>query len=243
MIKKLFAIISISIIFSSCSIFKVTNPTLLSTSEVDAEEIDTALKFIGDYELTAYNLPGRGDQTFKMSITKDKNVLSTTFDSESETGFDVLNTLVEDDILFIEIFVVEFGLKTAFEIYVEGNKVSGYVADQFEIEGTIVNKSSEYDFEGTYNLTFFFGEPYGKIDATLELFYKNSKLSSKLSYFDGKENIPVVINNTELFEGAIFINLVDPEAGNIEMEVYFDDQKTISGFYASQFKFQGKRIK
>ena len=29
------------------------------------------LKFIGDYELTAYNLPGRGDQTFKMSITKD----------------------------------------------------------------------------------------------------------------------------------------------------------------------------
>jgi hypothetical protein len=36
---------------------------------------------------------------------------------------------------------------------------------------------------------------------------------------------------------------VDPEAGNIEMEVYFDDQKTISGFYASQFKFQGKRIK
>ena len=118
MIKKLFAIISISIIFSSCSIFKVTNPTLLSTSEVDAEEIDTALKFIGDYELTAYNLPGRGDQTFKMSITKDKNILSTTFDSESETGFDVLNTLVEDDILFIEIFVVEFGLKTAFEIYV-----------------------------------------------------------------------------------------------------------------------------
>jgi hypothetical protein len=66
---------------------------------------------------------------------------------------------------------------------------------------------------------------------------------SKLSYFDGKENIPVVINNIELFKGAIFINLVDPEAGNIEMEVYFDDQKTISGFYASQFKFQGKRIK
>ena len=48
MIKNFFAVISISIIFSSCSIFKVTNPILFYTSEVDAEEIDTALKCMGE---------------------------------------------------------------------------------------------------------------------------------------------------------------------------------------------------
>ena len=30
---------------------------------------------------------------------------------------------------------------------------------------------------------------------------------------------------------------------NVEMEVYFDDENSISGFYAGQFKFKGERIK
>ena len=57
------------------------------------------------------------------------------------------------------------------------------------------------------------------------------------------EYIPVIVNSTELFEGAIFINLVDPEASNVLMEVYFDDENSISGFYAGQFEFKGERIK
>jgi hypothetical protein len=70
-------------------------------------------------------------------------------------------------------------------------------------------------------------------------------LSSHQQYHTSteKENIPVTVNTTELFEGAIFINLVDPEAGNVEMEVYFDDENSISGFYAGKFKFKGERIK
>ena len=104
-------------------------------------------------------------------------------------------------------------------------------------------KPNQNKFEGNYNLSISFGEPYGDIDVSLQIFYNDLKLSSTISYFNGVEYIPVIINSTELFEGAIFINLVDPEASNVEMEVYFDDENSISGFYAGQFKFKGERIK
>ena len=98
------------------------------------------------------------------------------------------------------------------------------------------------DFSGKYYLTVSFGEHFGDIDANLELYYDNSTIQSVMSYFDGDKYIPVKVNSTELYDGAIFINLEDQEADNIEMEVYFDDQTSISGFYAGQFKFIGKRI-
>lgn len=103
----------------------------------------------------------------------------------------------------------------------------------------IINKK----IQGIYSLTISFGNPYGDIDVSLELYYDESQIKSRASYFDGQKNVPVQINNTELFEGAIFINLVDSEAGNVEMEVYFDDENSISGFYAGQFEFKGERIK
>ena len=114
------------------------------------------------------------------------------------------------------------------------------------IEGFISSteaKPSQNNYEGNYNLSISFSEPYGDIDVSLQIFYKDLKLSSTISYFNGVEDIPVIVNSTELFEGAIFINLVDPVAGNVEMEVYFDDENSISGFYAGQFKFKGERIK
>ena len=104
-------------------------------------------------------------------------------------------------------------------------------------------KPTQNKFEGNYNLSISFGEPYGDIDVSLKIFYDDLKLSSTISYFNGVEYIPVIINSTELFEGAIFINLVDPEGSNVVMEVYFDDENSISGFYAGQFKFKGERIK
>ena len=108
---------------------------------------------------------------------------------------------------------------------------------------SIEAKPTQNIFEGNYNLSISFGEPYGDIDVSLQIFYNDLKLSSKISYFNGVEYIPVIVNSTELFEGAIFINLVDPEVSNVEMEVYFDDENSISGFYAGQFKFKGERIK
>ena len=103
--------------------------------------------------------------------------------------------------------------------------------------------SPQNQFEGNYNLLISFGEPYGDIDVSLKIFYEGPTLSSTISYFNGEENIPVIVNSIELFEGAIFINLVDNQAGNVEMEVYFDDENSISGFYAGQFEFKGERIK
>ena len=97
-------------------------------------------------------------------------------------------------------------------------------------------------FSGKYYLTVSFGDPFGDINANLELNYEDSTIKSVMSYFDGDKYIPVKVNSTELYDGAIFINLEDQEVGNIEMEVYFDDQNTISGFYAGQFKFTGNRI-
>ena len=104
-------------------------------------------------------------------------------------------------------------------------------------------ESPQNQLEGKYKLSISFGEPYGDIDVSLNIFYEDSLLSSTISYFNGEKNIPVKVNFTELFEGAIFINLVDPEAGNVEMEVYLDDENSISGFYAGQFEFKGERIK
>ena len=103
-------------------------------------------------------------------------------------------------------------------------------------------ESTQNQFEGNYNLLISFGEPYGDIDVSLKIFYEGPTLSSTISYFNGEENIPVIVNSIELFEGAIFINLVDNQAGNVEMEVYFDDENSISGFYAGQFEFKGERI-
>ena len=103
-------------------------------------------------------------------------------------------------------------------------------------------ESPQNQFEGNYNLLISFGEPYGDIDVSLKIFYEDSILSSTISYFNGEENIPVIVNTTELFEGAIFINLVDNQAGDVELEVYFDDENSISGFYAGQFEFKGERI-
>ena len=113
------------------------------------------------------------------------------------------------------------------------------VEDTSSSNNEIINKN----IQGIYNLTISFGNPYGDIDVSLELYYDKSQIKSRASYFDGQKNVPVQINNTELFEGAIFINLVDSEAGNVEMEVYFDDENSISGFYAGQFEFKGERIK
>ena len=97
-------------------------------------------------------------------------------------------------------------------------------------------------FAGKYYLTVSFGEPFGDISANLELNYENSTIKSVMSYFDGDKYVPVKVNSTELFGGALFINLEDQEVGDIEMEVYFDDQTSISGFYAGQYKFTGNRI-
>lgn len=135
---KLLVVILFLSMLSSCGVFIITN-TPSSNIEVDrVEEKDINSKFLGDYEITAFNLPGYGDQTFKMTIKKNGDGLVSSFDSNGLSEFDILGTEVEDGVLYIDIYVEEFSLKTFFEIYVDGNNVTGYLADMFELEGTIL---------------------------------------------------------------------------------------------------------
>ena len=44
---------------------------------------------------------------------------------------------IEEDILYVDVYVDGYGINVSFEIYVDGNTVTGYLADMFELEGTI----------------------------------------------------------------------------------------------------------
>tara|TARA_B100000989_G_scaffold282632_1_gene247890 strand:+ start:353 stop:775 length:423 start_codon:yes stop_codon:yes gene_type:complete len=107
---------------------------------------------------------------------------------------------------------------------------------------SLINENSNNNFVGKYEFTIFFGEPYGDYKGSLELLYDNNSFQSKITYFDGNKYVPLAVNKTELYEGAIFISLEDTDIGTVEMEVYFDDDDLISGFYAGQFKFSGEKI-
>ncbi len=107
---------------------------------------------------------------------------------------------------------------------------------------SLINESFNYDFVGKYEFTISFGKPYGDYKGFLELIFDNNSFQSKIAYFDGNQYVPLVVNKTELYEGAIFISLEDTDIGTVEMEIYFDDDYLISGIYAGQFKFSGEKI-
>ena len=103
-----------------------------STSEPE----DSLQKFVGNYDIAVFGLPDGSDLIVAMNVSKNGDGLTTVFTSdEANQGFEILRTEVEDDILYIDIYVKDYGINTAFEIYVEGNQVTGYLADMFELEG------------------------------------------------------------------------------------------------------------
>ena len=54
------------------------------------------------------------------------------------------------------------------------------VEDTSSSNNEIINKK----IQGIYNLTISFGNPYGDIDVSLELYYDKSQIKSRASYFD-----------------------------------------------------------
>ena len=96
---------------------------------------------------------------------------------------------------------------------------------------------------GDYNITLFDVPGYGEIDARIKVYFKKNILNSEVSYFNGESWVNVIVNSTDVEDEAIFINVVDEEAGgDVDLEIYFDDQNSISGFYAGLFEFSGTRI-
>ena len=131
-------IVGLLLTFSSCGIFIVADTSSKQTTYVkEVAEVDSTQKFIGTYDLTAFGIPGLGDIDYQMVVSKNESGLKTSFNEQTYTTIEILNTSVDEGILFIDIYVPEYGLNTVFEIYVDGDKVSGYLHDQFELEGTI----------------------------------------------------------------------------------------------------------
>ena len=124
------------ITFSSCSIFQKTQTVSQNVETSTSEPEDSLQKFVGNYDIAVFGLPDGSDLIVAMNVSKNGDGLTTVFTSdEANQGFEILRTEVEDDILYIDIYVKDYGINTSFEIYVEGNQVTGYLADMFELEG------------------------------------------------------------------------------------------------------------
>ena len=124
------------ITFSSCSIFQKTQTVSQNVETSTSEPEDSLQKFVGNYDIAVFGLADGSDLIVAMNVSKNGDGLTTVFTSdEANQGFEILRTEVEDDILYIDIYVKDYGINTAFEIYVEGNQVTGYLADMFELEG------------------------------------------------------------------------------------------------------------
>ena len=132
-------IVGLLLTFSSCGIFIVADTSSKQTTYVkEVAEVDSTEKFIGTYDFTVFGVPSIGELPVNMNVTRDDGKLKSEFiDEGNEIGFNIISTEIEEDILFIDIYVESYGINIFFEIYVDGNKVSGYLADQFELEGTI----------------------------------------------------------------------------------------------------------
>ena len=132
-------IVGFLLTFSSCGIFIVADTSSKQTTYVkEVAEVDSTEKFIGTYDFTVFGVPSIGELPVNMNVTRDDDKLKSEFiDEGNEIGFNIISTEIEEDILFIDIYVESYGINIFFEIYVDGNKVSGYFADQFELEGTI----------------------------------------------------------------------------------------------------------
>ena len=132
-------LLALILTFSSCGIFISVTDTESTVNQVQVETSkDGVTKFIGKYEITIFNLPEVGEMNLSMNVFNNGDELKTEFlEGSEDTGFEILKTEIEEDILYIDIYVESYGVNVNFEIYVDGNTVTGYLADMFELEGTI----------------------------------------------------------------------------------------------------------
>ena len=138
--KNKILIFTLILTLSSCSIFQKAQTLAQDTSSSITDAEDPLQKFVGNYAIQVYGLPDGSDLEIEMTISKEGDGLKTVFLSDqANQGYDILGTEVEDDFLYIDIFVKDYGINVAFELFLEGNKVTGYLADMFELEGTKSN--------------------------------------------------------------------------------------------------------
>ncbi len=142
--KTKISVLAFLLVFSSCSIFK-TSQTITeentdeTSTNVEVESDNTFNKFLGDYAIEILGIPSGEDGSLTMKVSAENDILKAelTGDSVEASSFFKFQTVeVEDDILFIEVFVPEYSVTGFFELYVEGSEVTGYAFDMLEIIGT-----------------------------------------------------------------------------------------------------------
>ncbi len=125
---------NILIAFFSISILSCGS--LLAPSAQVAETNNQNEKFLGTFEFQIFGLPMEGDVFLKVTIEEGENGLSSSFDGDGPISEDILvqETEIEDDILYIDV-LIQSQYDVFFELYVEGDEITGYLADSFELEG------------------------------------------------------------------------------------------------------------
>ena len=141
--KSKILVFAFLIVLSSCSIFKTSQTINEENTDETSKNVEnvtdnTYNKFLGDYAIEIMGIPSGDDGSLTMKVSYDNDILKAelTGDSVEASSFFKFQTVeVEDDILFIEIFVPEYSVTGFFELYVEGDEVTGYAFDMFEIIG------------------------------------------------------------------------------------------------------------
>ena len=138
-------VLSFLLMLTSCSIFKtsqiITENNTVETASNDEVVTDNIYqKFLGDYNIEILGIPTGDDGSLTMKVSMDGDVLKSEYTGDSIEAASwaiIKSTEVEDGILFVEIHVPEYGVTGYWELYIEGNEVTGYAFDMFEVEGTI----------------------------------------------------------------------------------------------------------
>ena len=111
--------------------------SLLAPSSQIAESTNPNDKFLGTFEFQIFDLPASGDQILAVTIKEEKAGLAATFESKSgELAGEIIvqEVEIEQDILYIDV-LIQNTYDVFFELYVEGDEITGYLADMFELAG------------------------------------------------------------------------------------------------------------
>ena len=126
-------LLSISIL--SCG--SLLTPSSQAVETNDAVETNNPNeKFLGTFEFQIFGLPMEGDVFLKVTIEEGEDGLNASFGGDGPISEDIVvqETEIEQDILYIDV-LIQNQYDVFFELYVEGDEITGYLADSFELEG------------------------------------------------------------------------------------------------------------
>ena len=125
------------IVLTFFSIAIISCGALLNPASQVAESNNPNEKFLGTFEFQIFDLPMSGDVIMSLTVKEDEDGLTSVFESLSgELAEDIVvnETEIEEDILYIDV-LIQNQYDVFFELYVEGDEITGYLADTFELAG------------------------------------------------------------------------------------------------------------